>query len=112
MQRIATIPSSILTLNAPTILPLVGKEYMCFQKDGKTSQAARCINSSIITKVIDYVISIDKFGQQFVMLKFMLQLPRLKYHVQTIGIDQSLSNNSIYEHKCLENKQKIIQTIW
>ena len=33
----------------------------------------------------------------------MLQSPRLKYHVQTIGIDPSLSNNAIYEHKCLEN---------
>ena len=33
----------------------------------------------------------------------MLQSPRLKYHVQTIGIDQSLSNNAIYEHKYLEN---------
>ena len=27
----------------------------------------------------------------------------LKYHVHTIGIDQSVSNNDICEHKCLEN---------
>ena len=37
----------------------------------------------------------------------MLQSPRLKYHVQTIGIYQSLSNNSLYEHKCLENMKKL-----
>ena len=33
----------------------------------------------------------------------MMQSPQLKYHVQTIGIDQPLRNNAIYEHKCLEN---------
>ena len=37
----------------------------------------------------------------------MLQSPRLKYHVQTIGIHPYLSNNSIYEHKCLENIKKL-----
>ena len=36
----------------------------------------------------------------------MLQLPRLKDHVHTIGIDQLLSNNALYEHKCLENIKK------
>ena len=60
---------------------------MCFQKDGKTAQAARCIKSRIMTKVIDYVLSIDKFEQQCVVLKGMLQSPRLKDHVKTIGID-------------------------
>ena len=39
------------------------------------------------------------------MLKGMLQSPRLKYHIQTIGIDPYLSNNTIYEHKYLEKKQ-------
>ena len=33
----------------------------------------------------------------------MLQSPRLKDHAHTIGNDQSLNNNAIYEHKCLEN---------
>ena len=37
----------------------------------------------------------------------MLQSPRLKYHVQTIGIDPYLSNNAIYEHKCLENIKNV-----
>ena len=74
---------------------------MCFQKDGKTSQAARCIKSRIMTKVIDSVLSIDRFEKQYVVLKGMLQSTRLNDHVKTIGIDQSLSNNAIYEHKCL-----------
>ena len=33
----------------------------------------------------------------------MLQSPQLKDHVQTIGIEPSLSNNAIHEHKCLGN---------
>ena len=36
-----------------------------------------------------------------------MQSPRLKYHVQTIGIDKSLSNNDLYEYKCLENINKL-----
>ena len=51
-QRIATTSTSILNLHTPTILPPVGKEYICFQKDGKTSQANRCIKSRIMTKLM------------------------------------------------------------
>ena len=72
-------------------------------KEGKYDQATRCIKSRIMTKVIDSVLSIDTFEQKCVVLKGMLQSPRLKYHVQTIAIDQSLSRNSIYGHKCIEN---------
>ena len=60
-----------------------------------------------MTKVIDSVISIDTFEQQCVVLKGILQSLRLNDHVHTIGIDQSLSNNAIYEHKCLENIKKL-----
>ena len=60
-----------------------------------------------MTKVIDYVLSFDTFEQQCVVIKGMLQSPRLKYHVQKIGIYKSLSNNDIYEHKCLENIKKL-----
>ena len=76
-------------------------------KEGKSDQAARCIKSRIMTKVIDSVLSIDTSEQQCVVLKSMLQSPRLKDHVHTIGIDQSLSKNAIYEHKCLENIKNI-----
>ena len=106
-QRIATTSSSMLNLHTTTRLPPVGKEYMCFQNYGKTAQAARCIRSRIITKVIDSVLSIDTFEQQFVVLKGMLQSPCFKDHVQTIGIDQSLSNNDLYEYKCLQKINKL-----
>ena len=85
----------------------MGKEYMCFQNDGKTSQTATCIKSTIMTKVIDYVISIDTFEHQCVVIKGMLQSPRLKYHVKTIGIDQSLSNNTLFEHKFIQKINKL-----
>ena len=80
---------------------------MCFMKGGGSDKAARCIQSSIMTKMIDSVLSIDTFEQQFFVLKGMLQSPKLKYHVQTIGIDPPLRNNAIYEHKCLENIKKL-----
>ena len=76
-------------------------------REGKSDQSARCIKSRIMTNVIDFVLSIDTFEQQCVVVKGMLQSPRLKYHIQTIGIDQYLSNNAIYEHKCLENTKKL-----
>ena len=37
----------------------------------------------------------------------MLKSQRLKYQVKTIGIDQSLSTNSLSEHKCLQNIKKL-----
>ena len=73
------------------------------QNNGKTSEAVSSIKSRIMTKVICHVLSIDTFERQRVVLKGMLQSPRLRYHVHTIGIEQSLSKNAIYEHKCLEN---------
>ena len=82
---------------------------MCFRNDGKTAHAPRRIKSRIMTKVIDYVLSIDTFEQQCVVLKCMLQSPRLKYHVHTICIVQYLDNNDIYEHKCLQTP-RILQT--
>ena len=97
----------MINLHTTTVLPPVGKEYTCFQKDGKTAQAARCIKSRIMTKVIDSVLSIDTFEQQYVVIKRMLQSLRLKYHLKTIGIYQYLSNNALYEHKYIENVKKL-----
>ena len=71
---------------------------MCFQIDGKSAQAFKCVQYRIITKVIYYVLSVDKFEQQGIVLKCVLQSPRIKYHMKTIGIDQSLSNSDIFEH--------------
>ena len=60
-----------------------------------------------MNNMIDYVLLIDIFEQQCIVLKDMLKSPRLKYHVQTIGIDQYLSNNALNEHKCLQNINKL-----
>ena len=67
--------------------------------------------SILMSKLNDYVLSIDTFQQNVFVLKVMLQSPRLKDHVQIIGIDQSLSKNSIYEHKCLENIKTYINEL-
>ena len=61
---------------------------MCFQNYGKTDQAVRCFKSRITTKMIDSITLIDTFEQKYVVLKGMLQSPRLKDYVNTIGIDQ------------------------
>ena len=70
---------------------------MCFQIDGKPAQADRYVKSTIITKVVYCVIYIDVFEGKCVVLKAVLRLPRLKYHIKTIGIDQSLRNSAIYK---------------
>ena len=98
----------MLNLQKTMRLPPVGKEYMCFQKNGKTAQSVRCIKSRIMTKLIDSVISTDTFEQQCVLIKGILQSLCLKYHVQTIGIDPSLRNNALYEHKFLQNIKKFV----
>ena len=45
---------------------------MCFHNDGETTEVAKCIKSRIITKVIDYVLPIDKFEHQCVVIEGML----------------------------------------
>ena len=69
---------------------------MCFHIDGKSAQTAKCVKSRIISKLIDCVLSMDTFEQQFFVLKGMLQSPRLKYHMNTIVVDQPLSNSDIF----------------
>ena len=61
---------------------------MYFQINGKSSQAAMCVKSRIMTNVVDFVLSIDTFEQKCFVIKGILQSPRLKYHMKTIGIDQ------------------------
>ena len=62
-----------------------------------------------MNKSIDSILPIDTFEQQFVLIKVMLQSPRLEYHMKTIGINQSLINRSSFEHKCLNNIKYIYQ---
>ena len=55
--------------------------------------------------MIDSVLSIDKFEQQCVVIKGMLQSPRLKDHVQTIGIDPSLRKIIYMNTNVLKNQK-------
>ena len=64
-----------------------------------------------MNKVIDSVLSIDTFKEECVVFKVMLLSPLLKYHIQTIGIDQYLSKNYIYEHKYLENIKRLYKQV-
>ena len=73
-QCISPMYSSRFTSNTPTILTQVDKEYMCFMRKSKSDQAARCIKSRIMTKVIDSVLSIDTFEQKCLFLKLCCNL--------------------------------------
>ena len=57
--------------------------------------------------MVDFFISVDTFEQQCAVLKGMLQSNRLKDNMKTIGIDLSLSNNALLEHRCLQNIKKL-----
>ena len=41
-----------------------------------------------MNKAVDYILSIDTFEKQCVVIKAMLQSPRLEDHMKTVGIDQ------------------------
>ena len=41
-----------------------------------------------MNKAIYYILSIKTFEQQYVVIKCMLQSPRIGDHMKTIGIDQ------------------------
>ena len=56
-----------------------------------------------MNKAVDYIVSINTFEQQCVVIKCMLQSPRIEDHMKNIGIDQSLCKRSYFEHKCLNN---------
>ena len=64
-----------------------------------------------MNKAIDSILYIYIFEQQFVVIKCMLQSPRLEYHMKIIGIDQSLCNRYSFEHKCFNNIKKIYQHV-
>ena len=90
-------------------LPQADKEYLCFQINKISFHAAHCVKSRILNKAIDSILSVDAFEQQCVVIKCMLQSPRIEDNMNTIGIDQSLCNRSSFEHKCLNNIKKIYQ---
>ena len=69
-------------------LPPAGKEYLCFQINSKYHHAAQCVKSRIPNKTIDSILYIDTFEKQCVVIKGMLQSPRLEDNMKTIAIDQ------------------------
>ena len=91
--------------------PQYGKEYLCFQINIKSTHAAQCVKSQILNKAIDYILCIDKSEQQCVVIKCILQSPRLYDHMKTIVIDQSLCNRYSFEQKYLNNIRKIYQHV-
>ena len=103
------LPIAPVELHTTKQLTPSGKEYLFLYMKRKSSHAAQCVKSRIINKAIDFILSTDTFEQQCVMIKDMLQSPRLEYYMENIGIDQSLSNRSSFEQKCLNNIKKIYQ---
>ena len=62
-----------------------------------------------MNKTIDSILYIFTSEQKCVVIKGMLQSPRLENHMKTIVIYQSLSNMPSVEHKCLNNVRNIYQ---
>ena len=100
---ITTLPLPPVELPKTTQLSPVGKEYLCFQVDNKSPHAAQCVKSRVLNKAIDSILSIETFEQQCVVIKRMLKSSRLEDHMKTIGIDQSSSARSSFEHRCMNN---------
>ena len=70
---ITNLPLLPVELPKTTHLPPLGKEYLCFQVDNKSPHAAQCVKSRVSNKVIDSILSINTFEQQYVVIKCMLQ---------------------------------------
>ena len=99
----STLPIASIKLKTTTKLTSAGKEYLCSQINGKSSHAAQCVKLRIMKKSIDYILSIDTFEQQCVVIKGMLISPRLKYNMENIGMDQLLISRACFEHTFLNN---------
>ena len=83
-----TLPIVTIESHTTTKIPLVGKEYLCFQINSKSPHAAQCVKPRILNKATDSILYIDTFEQKIVVIKCMLQSSRLEDHMKTIDIDQ------------------------
>ena len=83
-----TLPIVPVELHKTKKLTLAGKEYLCFQINSKSLHDAQCAKSRIMNKAIDSFLSIDIFEQKCVVIKDMLQPPRLEDNMKTIGMNQ------------------------
>ena len=62
-----------------------------------------------MNKAIKFILYIDTFEQQCVVIKGMLQSPCLEDHTKNIGIDQSLSNRPPVEQIFFNHIKNIYQ---
>ena len=81
-----TLPIVPVELQTKKQLTPAGKEYFCFQINSKSPHDAQCVKSWILNEAIDYILSIDTFEQQCVVIKCMLQSSNIEDHMKTIGI--------------------------
>ena len=58
-----------------------------FPDEQKYSHAAQCVKSRIMNKAIDNILSIDTLEKKCVVIRCMLQSPRLEDNMKTIVID-------------------------
>ena len=87
-QLNTTLPITPVELHKRTQLPPAGKEYLCFHINKKYFHATQCVKSRILNKPIDSILYINSFSQEYVVIKCMLQSPRLEDNMKTIAIDQ------------------------
>ena len=66
------------TTKTSSKLTLPGKEYLCFQSEGKTFWAAKCAKSIALTKVLKTTFEIESFEQKCVIIKDFLKYEKLK----------------------------------
>ena len=68
-----TLPTAPVELHKTKQFPPAGKECLCLHNNSKSPHAAQCVKSRILNKAIDYILSIDTFEQQCVVIICMLQ---------------------------------------
>ena len=76
------------TTNSPgQKIPPPWKEYIFFQIDGKNARAEYCAKSLLLAKVIDFILEIELFYQQCVILKGSLESEQPKQHMVKIRVE-------------------------
>ena len=81
-----------------------------FSNGGLSSHAAQYAKSRALIKVMKAIFNIDPFEEQYVIIKGLFQSKQLEKHMGDIGVDQSLINSALYEHRCLENINSLLKT--
>ena len=90
--------------------PHLLQNTMIFQTDIRSSRAEQCTKSRALTKVVGISLPIRQFEHQCVINKVVFQTYQPEKHMITIGVDQSLINSAIYEHRRSENIEKLCKS--